>query len=235
VSVRKLLAGLAALLLTLLGPAGLAAAQEGGEAGQGEEGTEHEFESHDAEECYELLGEGGSVDDCQESPNPILPATDELIWGILSFTVLFVLMWKLALPGVKQGMEGRAERIRESLESAERAKVEGESVLGEYQRQLADARNESARIIEEARQTADQLRRDLQQRAEAEIAEMRQRASEEIQASKDRAMAEVRGQVAELAIGAAGRVVERNLDNDTNRALVDNFIEQVAAGNGASS
>jgi F-type H+-transporting ATPase subunit b len=236
VSLRKLLAVLAAALLMILGPAGLASAQEG-ETGQTEEGTEEGGEpeiSHEAEECIHILEDGGDVDECQEAPNPILPATDELIWGVLSFVVLLFLLWKFALPPLKQGMEGRAERIRESLETAERAKVEAESVRDDYQRQLADARNESARIIEEARQTADQLRRDLQQRAEADIAELRQRAADEIQASKDRALAEVRVQVAEIAIGAAERVVQRSLDDATNRALVDSFIDQVGAGNGSA-
>ena len=230
--VRKLLIVVAAAFLVALGPAAVAHAQE--EGGENGETEEHEFESHAAEECVHILEDGGSVDDCHEAPSPILPETNEIIWGGISFFAVLAGLYFLAWPAMKKGMEGRADRIRESLESAERAKVEAESVLSEYQRQLADARNESARIIEEARQTADQLRRDLQQRAEAEITEMRQRAAEEIQGSKDRAMGEVRAQVAELAIAAAERVVERNLDPETNRALVDSFIEQVGAGNGSA-
>jgi F-type H+-transporting ATPase subunit b len=223
VRTRKLLLGLAVVLLALFGWARVASAQEdgGGEA--------IEFESDDAEECHEILEEGGEVDDCQEAPNPILPATDELFWSIVSFTVLALVLWKFAWPALRDGMESRSDRIRESIEDAERAKSEAEQVLAQYQSQLADARNESARIIEEARQTADQLRRDLQQRAETEIAESRQRANDEIQAAKDRALGEVRSQVAELAIAAAERVVQRNLDSETNRALVDNFIDQVGA------
>ena len=227
---RKLTAALAVVLLALFGWAGAAFAQdEGGETGQGEEAPEeeHKYANHEAEECAHLLEEGKEVDDCQEAPSPILPATDELFWSIVSFTVLAILLWRFAWPGLKSGLEARSDRIRESIEAAERAKSEAESTLSEYQRQLADARNESARIIEEARQTADQLRRDLQQRAEAEIAEARQRANEEIQAAKDRATSEVRAQVAELAVAAAERVVERNLDRDTNRALVESFIDQV--------
>ena len=100
-----------------------------------------------------------------QSKNPILPSVPELVWGIASFLIVFFLMWKLAFPSVKKGMEARTERIRESLSTAEQAKTEAQSVLDEYQRQLADAKNESNRIIEEARQTAEALRRDLLARA----------------------------------------------------------------------
>jgi F-type H+-transporting ATPase subunit b len=230
VRTRKLIAVLAVLLLALGGWAGTAHAQE---EGGGEEGTEEI--SEEAHHCIELLEDGGEPEDCHEAPNPILPAADELFWAIVSFTVLAIVLWKFAWPSLRTGMDARSDRIRQSIEDAERAKTEAESVLAEYQRQLADARNESARIIEEARQTADQLRRDLQQRAEADIADMRQRANDEVQAAKDRALVELRSQVTELAIGAAERVVQQSLDSDTNRRLVESFIEQVGAGNGAGN
>ena len=182
---------------------------------------------HESEECIHLLEEGKKPSACQESPSPIAPATNELIWGGLSFLVLLGVMWKFALPGVKKGMDGRTERIRESLDEAERTKSEAQRILEEYQLQLADAKNESARIIDEARQTAEQMRRDLMVRAEAEVNELRERNRQEIDAAQHRAIADLRSQVSELAIGAAEIVVQKNLDHDTNRALVERYIEQV--------
>ena len=185
------------------------------------------------EGAAEELDEARSEEHAEEEPvNPILPATNEIIWGGLSFLVLFLLMWKFAFPAVQKAMEARTNKIRESLDEADRTKAEAQGIKDEYQRQLNDASNESARIIEEARQTADQLRRDLMQRAEAEVAELRQRARDDIEAAKQRAMADLRGQVSELAIAAAERVVERSLDRDTNLALIDSYINQVGAGRG---
>ena len=168
---------------------------------------------------------GGSA----EAPNPILPETNEIIWGFLSFMVLFVLMAKFAFPAVTKAMQARTNRIRKELDDAERLKSEANTILDQYKAQLQDAKNEANRIIEEARQTADQLRRDLMSRAEAEVAELRQRNADDINAAKERTLADLRTQVAEIAIAAAERVVERNLDRDTNAALVDNFISQVGA------
>ena len=218
--VRALLGILLAATFAVAGPARAAVAQE-----------EKKEISHAAEECIHLLEEGGNEpDDCQEAPNPILPEKNELIYGGLAFFILLGLMWKLAYPGVKKGMEARTQRIRDNLDEAEKTKSDAQQVLEEYQRQLADARNESARIIEEARQTAEQMRRDLISRAEAEAAELRQRSQEEIGAAQQRAMADLRRQVSGLAIDLAEKVVERSLDRDTNVALIESYIDQVGAG-----
>jgi len=163
----------------------------------------------------------------QKAPNPILPKVNEIIWGTLAFLVLLTVMWKFAFPQVTKMMNDRTERIRANLDDADRVKAEAQAILEDYQRQLADARGESNRIIEEARQTAESLRRDLMDRAEAEVAELRQRSAEEIQAAKDRALADLRVQVAGIAIGAAEKIVERSLDRDTNLQLVENYINSL--------
>jgi F-type H+-transporting ATPase subunit b len=177
----------------------------------------------------EKVANGEQPDQCVKADNPILPAKNELIWGIISFVALFALMAKFAVPAVQKSMQARTERIRENLDDAERLKTEASTILEDYQRQLADARNESNRIIEEARQTADQLRRDLMARAEAEVNELKQRTTEDIQAMRERTMADLRSEVANLAIELAEKVVEKNLDRDTNIALIDSFIAQVGS------
>lgn len=177
----------------------------------------------------EAVASGQQADTCVKAPSPILPSKNELIWGILSFGVLLVGMWKLALPPVRKMMTDRTDRIRDNLDDAERVKTEAQTILDQYQAQLADARNESNRIIEEARQTADQLRRDLMQRAEAEVNELKQRTQDDIRAARDRMMGELRSEVSQLAIELAEKVVQRNLDRDTNLALIESFIGQVGS------
>jgi F-type H+-transporting ATPase subunit b len=167
------------------------------------------------------------AEDCVNAPSPILPATNEIIWGALSFIVLLAALTKFALPAVRKMMEARTERIRTNLDEAERVKGEAQSLLDDYQRQLADARAESGRIIEEARQTADAMRRDLMARAEADAAEARQRSQADIDASIARAEGELRQRVAELAIELAEMVVQRSLDRDSQMQLVNSYIDEL--------
>jgi F-type H+-transporting ATPase subunit b len=217
---RMLLAGLGVGLLIALSPA-VASAQVDTNP------DETVKVGHAEEECIHILEKGGSIDDCQEAPNPILPTANELIWGSLAFVVLLGVMWKFALPPVRSMMQAREDRIRNDLERSEQAKTEAEQVLEQYRAQLADARNEAARIIDEARQSADQVRQDLVARAEADAASIRTRAEEDVRLATERAMADLQARVGELSIQLAEKIVERNLDRDTQMALVESYISQV--------
>ncbi len=167
----------------------------------------------------------------EKKVNPILPELNEIIWGLASFSILFVLIAKFGYPAIKKGMDNRAKKIRDSLAEAENTRSEAHSILDQYQRQLADAKSESARIIEEARQAADKLRQDLKKQAESEVTEIKNRAQDDIATQVERAKAELQAQVAELSIDLAEKVVERSLDRDSNRELIESFIRQTGASN----
>jgi F-type H+-transporting ATPase subunit b len=225
-----LLAALALAVLAVLGFANPASAQEGEDP---VETVVHEAEenggTHADAECIELLAEGQSVEDCQEAPNPLLPETNEIIWGVIGFAVVFFFLAKFGLPQIKKAMNDRTEKIRNDIASAESQREEADQVLAEYRAQLNDARSEAGRIIEEARQAADQIKRDQEQRLQAELAELRQRAVADIDSAKTQAVTELRGEVADLAIGAAETIVQRNLDQATQTQLVEDYINRVAA------
>jgi F-type H+-transporting ATPase subunit b len=216
--IRLLIAAMAIALVGVVATPGVAQAKPKGTA---------------EEECIKLLEDGKTIDDCQKAPNLILPATNEIVWGGLAFLVLLLVMWKYALPPVRNMMKQREDRIRDDLERAEQARTEGEGELANYRRQVADARNEAARIIEEARQSADEVKRQIQSQAEADAGDIRARAQEDIRLATERAQADLQGRVAELSIELAEKIVERNLDRDTQLALVESYIGQVGNGNGS--
>jgi len=232
---RALLAALLLALAALVAlPAAASAQEEGGTqpGAESEESGEAEL-SHEAEECIHVLEDGGTPEECQEAPNPIIPEWNEIIWGGLAFLIILGALWKFGLPAVTKAMDARTEKIRSSLDEAEKAKTDAEAVRADYQRQLADARGEAARIVEEARQQADAVRRDLTQRAEADAQDLRRRNAEQLEAERARVLGELRGQVAVLAVDAAERVVRANLDTEANRRLVEDYINSLStAGNG---
>ena len=187
-------------------------------------------EKTEVSKCVEeAVEQGTDAEKCVEAPSPITPSSNELVWGALSFIALFFVLAKFAYPGIKKGMEDRANKIRNSIDEAERTRAEAQGILDQYQRQLSDAKNEAGRIIEEARQAADKLRQDLRRQAEAEVAELRQRAQDDIRAQVDRATADLQHRVAELSIELAEKVVERNLDRQTQTALIESYINQVGS------
>jgi F-type H+-transporting ATPase subunit b len=162
-----------------------------------------------------------------KAKNPIVPETKEIVWAAIAFFIVFgLLAWK-AWPAIKKGLQDREDKIRGDLEHAESVRNQAESELADYQRQLADARNEAGRIIEEARQSAEQVRKDLIARAEADAAEIRAKASDDIRAASERAMADVQAKVSDLSIELAERIVQQNLDRATQIQLIENYINEV--------
>jgi len=162
----------------------------------------------------------------------LYPHWNELIIGAIAFAVLFSFMVKWVLPRLNQVLEERRQKIQGEMEKAEHARVEADAELVRYKEQLAGARDEAYRIIEEARHTADQLRADLQAKAEQESHAIVQRAQEEIRAERDRVFQELRTQVGEIAVQLAGKVVGAELDTSAHDRLIDEYIDEVASGNG---
>ena len=164
-----------------------------------------------------------------KAKNPILPEGKEILWAGIAFVLVFSLLaWK-AWPPIKAGLKARQDKISEDLEKAEAARVEAETSLDDYKRQLADARNDASQIIEEARLQAEGVRQERVAAVETEIAELRARAAEDIRLATERAMGDLQSKVAELSIELAEKVVERNLDRPTQTALIESYINQVGS------
>lgn len=165
----------------------------------------------------------------------ILPAFEELLWGIVAFAVVFFVLNKFAFPALRKNVEARDKQIQDDLKQAEDAKFEAQRQLDEYKKQLADARSEANKIIEEARQSADQVRKDLTAKAEQEAEQIVARAQEQIQNERNRALSELQGTVSELSIELAEKIVNRSIDAGAHRDLVDAYIKEVAGTNGGSN
>jgi F-type H+-transporting ATPase subunit b len=160
----------------------------------------------------------------------LYPHWHELLVGFLAFAILFFFMWKWVLPRVNAMLEERREKIQGEIEKAEQAHADADAELARYREQLGNAREEANRIIEEARQTAAQLQLDLQARAEQESQSIVARAQDEIRAERDRVFQELRAQVADIAVGLAGKVVGQSLDASAHERLIDEYIDQVQRG-----
>ena len=160
----------------------------------------------------------------------LYPHAAELLVGALAFAIVFYFLWKWVIPRVNQLLEERRQQIQGEIERAEATRGEADHLLTDYREQLAGARDEANRIIEEGRRTADQLRRDLQTKAEEEASATVARAQDEIRAERDRVFEDLRAQIGDIAVELAARVVNQSLDKKAHEKLIDDYIEQVAAG-----
>ena len=161
----------------------------------------------------------------------IIPLTSELLVSLVSFAVLFVVMWKFALPPITKMLDERAEKIKDSLEKAEETRVEAERLLDEYKEQLAEARLESSRVIEQGRKVAETMKDEIVAKANEERESILARAREEIQGEKRVALAELQASVAELSVAVAGRIIGTTLSASDHAALIEKYVAEVGTLN----
>lgn len=165
--------------------------------------------------------EGGSEDLLALKPNL-------WIWTLLTFAVMFVLLAKLAFKPLAEALDRRGETIKKSLDEAAQQRAEAKKLMEDYQKQLADARNEAKKIMDEGRALGENVRKDVVEKANAEASAIMHRAQEEIGRAKDKSLQELRDTVAQLSVQIAGKVIEKEVSETTHRQLIDNLIRDLA-------
>jgi F-type H+-transporting ATPase subunit b len=151
-----------------------------------------------------------------------------LVTQIVSFVILFVVLWKLLYGPVIRVLDQRSERIRESLEASQRAQEEAATSRQEMEARLNEARSEGQELIAQAREVADRFREEELAKAREDIAGERTRAQANIQRERDAAIEDLRREFAGLAIVAAERMIDRSLDEAAHRDLIQQVLDEGA-------
>ena len=124
-------------------------------------------------------------------------------------------------------IEEREKGVRDSVEGAQRASAEAQALLAQHQELLREGGRQREEMIKRAMADAEQLKADLSNQARTEADQILRKAKEQIDREKRLAVQELRGQVADLAIEAASRIVTSSLTPDAQRKLVHEFIEKL--------
>jgi F-type H+-transporting ATPase subunit b len=150
-----------------------------------------------------------------------------VLWTILTFIVVLVILRMVAWKPLLHALTAREEKIRVALQQAEEAQKVAKELLEENKRQLARAEEESQRIIKEGRSLAEKIKAEILERTNTSSRHMVEQAREEIRREKEAALTQLREEVADLAIMAAGKILDANLDTPKQRALVDAVIDDL--------
>ena len=153
--------------------------------------------------------------------------TINLFWIIVSalnFVVFFALFRAFGSGPLTRMLNDRRERIAQGLADADQARKDREASVAERQATLVDARREAKEIIDRAQKVAQETRDADIAATREELERLRVRAAAEIEAEKQKAMLDLRGEVANLALSAAGQVVGETMSDARQRRLVDEFL-----------
>lgn len=160
----------------------------------------------------------------------------EALVGVNFWTALFVLLNTLLIYFVaKKYLTGpvmkiiaqRQQEIEDTYEKAETAKTDAEAMQSEYRQRLTQAKSEANEIIKAAGVTAAAQAEQLVDEAQKEVASIKRRAEEDIEAQRRMAAGQLKNDISSLALALAGKVMERELDDGTQKDLIDSFIDNM--------
>jgi len=161
----------------------------------------------------------------QEKPRGLLdPHAGLMFWTLLIFVALWLLLRKYAFPTIFATVEAREKALEDAIAAAKRDREEAAKLLEEHRRQIDAARADAQRLIAEGAKAGEKIRTEMIETARHQQQEILDRARQEIGAERDRAIAELRREAVDLAIKGASKVIERNLDDETNRKIVEQFL-----------
>ena len=149
------------------------------------------------------------------------------MWTIVTFLiVLMLLKWKAWGP-LMSALDKRAEDIKNALSAAERAKEDAEKASQDYEKLVQKAHSEAQQIIADSKAAGERVKNEIESAANEKAEEMIGKAKTQIEAESQKAIQEIKSSVVDLSIEAAEKIIEKNLDSEDNRKLVEKTIDSI--------
>lgn len=163
-----------------------------------------------------------------ENVNPLIPHTAELIVGTIAFSLLFLVLRSKVVPMFEKAFAARTEAIQGGIERAEKAQLEAQRALAQYNEQLSKAREESQSMREEARAQGVAIIEEMRAKAQEEGARITAAAHASIEAERQQAITSLRNEVGTMAVELASKIVGEALDDQARQSrIVDRFLDDL--------
>jgi F-type H+-transporting ATPase subunit b len=156
--------------------------------------------------------------------NPFEWTPGVAIWTLIIFAISVPLMIKFVFGPITRALEARDQKVEKAALAAEEARKRAEEAVAKAHRELEQSRAEARQRLQEAMDRAQRQAQEEVTKARAEIERERQKAAEDIESAKRRALMEIRGEVVDLSIASAGRILKKDVDDDAHRQIVDEFL-----------
>lgn len=160
--------------------------------------------------------------------NPLIQVTPGLmIWTIICFGIAYFILKRYAFSEIQQRIDERRDRIRQSLEDADRARNEARQLLEEHRALIGQARGQAEDILAEARRVADSQRQRVKDETEADRQRRLEETRRQIEAETHRALEQIRAEVADLTLVATAKVTGKVLDDGDHKRLIEDAIRDL--------
>ena len=155
------------------------------------------------------------------------PGIGLMVWTLFLFGVSMLILWKVAFPRIAEALDKRQKAIEDSIDTAERTRVEAEKILQEYRERLAEARQQAEDIVVRARKTAENNEAETIAEGKRKREEMLAQTRRDIEQETRRAIQEIRNEVADLTVLATEKVTRKTLTEADQKKLVEEALSEL--------
>lgn len=148
-----------------------------------------------------------------------------LVFTFINIIILYIILRKILFKPVTKHMQDRTQKIQEALDMAEEAKRKVDEMKSEYDAKLRDAKMEGSKIVEDYQKMANKEYEIAVIHAKKEADLIIQKAKSELEIEKEQLISQTKKEMSDLVLNATAKVLEKNIDNDTNRRLISDFID----------
>lgn len=150
----------------------------------------------------------------------------DFVWTMINLAVLYFILRKILFKPVTEFMENRANTIRQQLEESEESNQKALQLKESYEQMIGSIYMEAEKIKKEAAKEAHDMYDEIIKQAKADAELLKAKAKEEIELERIEMMKNMRNEIVSLALEAASKVVEANMDTEANRKLVDEVVNK---------
>ncbi len=149
-----------------------------------------------------------------------------LIAQVINFGILFGLLYLVAYKPFMRMLDERSRRVKESMEQTEYIKQQAAKAEQETEKRIAEAGKKGQKIIDQAVKIGKEVGQKAQEEARQKAEALITRARTEIRRERDEVISELRKEFAGLTILAAEKVIDRSLDKETHRQIIDQVLKE---------
>jgi F-type H+-transporting ATPase subunit b len=152
--------------------------------------------------------------------------TGLFFWTVISFGILVVLLYRVALPPLLAFLAQREKMIADAISEAAENQQRSEELLNKHKKQLAELHQSADKIIDQAREEAHSARAEIISKADRQADIIMEKTRVEIAREKDKILQTVKGEVAEMVITAAGKILKREVTDKDNLRIIEESLRQ---------
>ncbi len=157
--------------------------------------------------------------------------SDLAIFSLVVFLLLLAILLRFAWGPIVEGLDKREAAVAANIKQAVDNAAKSEQLVRDHEARLADAAEETKKIIDKAKADAERSAQRIVEQAEEAAARERERAIADIENAKSTALAEVSEKSVDIALGLAGGIVRKNLDRDQHADLIRDALDQFPSQN----